>query len=204
MDVADETRMRYCSFCGREVREPVLYRSHIFCSHQCKESFVSSKERPRGFIELQSIRAFKHEAIPPNVLRRILEAGRHTPTAHNVQPWHFIVVSDPETKEQLSITGKFLQNAALILVGCGDPEDSPKWYWLEVGISLQSMVVAAWMQGIGSCWVDAGPNEERVKAILGIPRRFKVVALVALGYPAETPRPVWKKPLEEIIHYDKF
>ena len=66
------------------------------------------------------------KAIPPNVLRRILEAGRHTPTAHNVQPWHFIVVSDPETKEQLSITGKFLQNAALILVGCGDPEDSPK------------------------------------------------------------------------------
>lgn len=204
MKVADEAHMKYCSFCGKKISDPVLYRGYVYCSNQCKESFILSKERPRDFPELRSIRSFKPEEIPEDVLRRILEAGRRTPTAHNIQPWHFIVVSDPEIKKELAITGKFIENAALTIVGCGDPEESARWYELEGAIALQSMVLAAWTQGIGSCWVDVGSNEERVKDILEIPDRLKVVALVAFGYPDKMSKPTWKKPLKEIIHYNKF
>jgi len=204
MEVADEAHVKYCSFCDKKIRTPVIYKGYIFCSTSCKVSFVSSKEKTRDFMELRSVRSFRPEGISEDVLKYILEAGRHTSTAHNIQPWHFIVVSDLKIKRELAVTGKFVEDSALAIVGCGDPEESPKWYELEVAIALQSMVLAAWMQGIGSCWVDVGSNEGRVKEILGIPARLKVVALVAFGYPAETPKPVWKKPLDQIIHYNKF
>jgi len=114
------------------------------------------------------------------------------------------VVSDPKIKKELAVTGKFVEDSALIIVGCGDPEESLRWYELEVAIALQSMVLTAWMQGVGSCWIDVGSNKGRVKKILGIPARLKIVALVAFGYPAETPKPKWKKLLNQIIHHNKF
>ena len=55
-----------------------------------------------SIVELRSTRSFKQKEIPRDVLKNILEAGRHTPTAHNIQPWHFIVVSDRETKEKIA------------------------------------------------------------------------------------------------------
>lgn len=204
MDVADEAHVKYCSFCDKKVRTPVIYKGYVFCSAPCKASFVSSKEKTRRFTELRSVRSFRSKGISEDVLKIILEAGRHTPTAHNIQPWHFIVVSDLKIKRELAVTGKFVEDSALIIVGCGDPEESPRWYELEVAIALQSMVLAAWMQGVGSCWIGVGSNEGRVKEILGIPDQLKVVALVAFGYPSETPKPVWKKPLDQIIHYNKF
>jgi nitroreductase len=153
---------------------------------------------------LRSVRSFQSKGISEDVLKSILEAGRHTPSAHNIQPWHFIVVSDPKIKKELAVTGKFVEDSALIIVGCGDPEESLRWYELEVAIALQSMVLAAWMQGVGSCWIDVGSNKGRVKKVLGIPDRLKMVALVAFGYPSETLKPVWKKPLNQIIHHNKF
>jgi nitroreductase len=204
MKVGDEAYVKYCSFCDKKIRTPVIYKDHVFCSAQCKDSFVSSKEKTRDFTELRSVRSFQPIGISEDVLKSILEAGRHTPSAHNIQPWHFIVVSDPKIKKELAVTGKFVEDSALIIVGCGDPEESLRWYELEVAIALQSMVLAAWMQGVGSCWIDVGSNKGRVKKVLGIPDRLKMVALVAFGYPSETLKPVWKKPLNQIIHHNKF
>lgn len=169
------------------------------------ESFDSGKKTAKPITEIRSIRAFKFEKIPEDVLGNILEAGRSAPTARNAQPWHFIVVSNPEIKKSLAeARAKFIEDSALAIVGCGDPEESPRWYELEVAIAMQTMVLAAWVQGIGSCWVDIEHQEEQVKEILGIPNRLRVVALVAFGYPAETPKPTWKKPLDQIIHYNRF
>ncbi len=165
----------------------------------------SGEETSKALTEISSIRTFKSEEIPEDALRNILEAGRSAPSARNAQPWHFIVVYNPETKKRLAeARAKFIEDSALTIVGCGDPEESPRWCEVEVTIAMQTMVCAAWMQGIGSCWVDIEHHEEQVKEILGIPNKLKLVALVAFGYPAETPKPAWKKPLEQIIHYNKF
>ncbi len=158
-----------------------------------------------SIVELRSIRSFKPKEIPRDVLKNILEAGRHTPTAHNIQPWHFIVVSEHETKEKMAKgTAGFIENSALVIVGCGNPEESPILYELEVAIALQTMVVAAWTQGVGSCWVDVGKNQKEIKEILDIPNQLRVVALVAFGYSDEPSKHTWKKPFNEIIHYGKF
>jgi nitroreductase len=158
-----------------------------------------------SIVKLHSTRSFKQKEIPREALRNILEAGRHTPTTHNIQPWHFIIVSDHETKEKIAKgTAGFIEKSAIVIVGCGDPEESPKMYELEVAIALQTMVVAAWTQGVGSCWVDVGKNQKEVREILDIPEKLRVVALVALGYPDKPSKPSWKKPFNEVIHYGKY
>ncbi|UCD26539.1 MAG: nitroreductase family protein [Candidatus Bathyarchaeota archaeon] len=160
-----------------------------------------------SLVGLRSVRFFKQKEIPEDVLKTILEAGRHAPSRRNIQPWHFVVVSNPETRKKLAKgKAKFIEDSALVIVGCGDPEESRRWCELEVAIAMQTMVIAAWVQGIGSCWVDIENTEEQVKDVLGIPKKLEVVALVAFGYPAraKTPKPSWKKTLDQTIHYDKF
>lgn len=74
---------------------------------------------------------------------------------------------------------------------------------MDVSIALENMVIAAAAQGIGSCWIGDF-KEDEVKALLGIPDDLKVIALVSLGYPDEKPTLRGKKPLEEIVHYNRF
>lgn len=163
---------------------------------------VSSK----GFdiTQLQSIRSFNRQEIPQDVLQQIFEVGRHTPTAHNVQPWQFIVVNDPGIKKELEVNAKFIEDAAIVIVGCGNPSESPRWYQLEVAMALQSMVLTAWINGVGACWIDVRPNENKVREILKIPNQYTIVAAVAFGYPAAIPELAWKRPIDDVFHYNEF
>ncbi|MCW4020347.1 MAG: nitroreductase family protein [Candidatus Bathyarchaeota archaeon] len=151
----------------------------------------------------RSVRRYRSELVPEQVLTNILEAGRAAPSANNAQPWHFIVVTDPKIKHALSQrrwTG-FVADSAFTVVGCG--ESGNKWSTVDVTIALENMVLAAEAQGLGSCWVGDF-KESEVKNLLSIPDRLKVVALVAFGYPAEKPYPRGKKSLKEIVHYNRF
>jgi len=155
----------------------------------------------------RSIRRYKSDPIPEDVLHRILEAGRLAPSAGNRQPWHFIVITDPEIKDKLS-QGRwnwFIKDSALTIVGCGyvDTPYARKWSTVDVTIALQNMVIAAQAQRLGSCWIGDFKQRE-VKKILGIPKNLKVIALISFGYPAEHPGPKVKKNLEEIVHHNRF
>jgi len=116
-----------------------------------------------------SVRRYIKKPVPREVLMKILEAGRRAPSAMNLQPWHFIVITDQRTKEALSHrrwTG-FLREAAFIIVGCG--EKDKKWSTVDVAIALQNMVLAAEALGLGSCWIGDF-DESEVKKLLGIPK----------------------------------
>jgi len=151
----------------------------------------------------RSIRRYKSEPVPDGVLNNILEAGRLAPSADNAQPWHFIVITDPKIKRELSkgVWRSFIEGSAFTIAGCGEKRD--RWSTVDVAIALENMVLAAEAQGVGSCWIGAF-EEEEVKKLLGIPDHLKVVALVSFGYPAEKPGPRGKKSLREILHYNKF
>jgi nitroreductase len=151
----------------------------------------------------RSVRRYKSKKVPKKVLKNILEAGRLAPSAMNAQPWHFIVVTNPKIKHELSQGrwNKFLEEAALVIVGCGEEKDS--WSTIDVAIALENMVLAAEAQGVGSCWIGDF-KEEELKKLLSIPDHLKVIALISFGYSAEEPSPHNKKSLEEIIHYDRF
>ena len=151
----------------------------------------------------RSIRRYKSEQVPDDVLRNILEAGRAAPSADNTQPWHFIILTDSKMKKKLAsgFWNRFIENSAFTIVGCGEKGDA--WSTVDVAIALENIVIAAEAQGVGSCWIGDF-REGDVKDLLGIPDDLKVVALVSFGYPAEKPRPHGKKDLRKIIHYNKY
>jgi len=155
----------------------------------------------------RSVRRYEKKTVPADVVKTILEAGRQAPSASNVQPWHFIVLTDDAIKEQLSHGrwNTFIKDSAFTIVGCGyiGNDYGRKWSTVDTTIALQNMVIAAWAVGIGSCWIGDF-KEEDVKELLRIPENQKVVALISFGYPAEQPGSKQKKPLTEIVGYNEF
>ena len=157
----------------------------------------------------RSIRRYEQKEIPKDVLDKILEAGRQAPSAANRQPWHFIVLTDDEVKIELSkgLFNRHIKNSAFTVVGCANTGlwhiGTKKWSIVGTSIALQNMVIAAWAMGIGSCWIGDF-KEDYVKQLLDIPDKWKVVALISFGYPAEKPHPKRKKPFEKIVSFNKF
>jgi nitroreductase len=130
-----------------------------------------------------SIRAYDSTPIPDEKLKKILETARLAPSAGNVQPWHFIVVTDVEKRKKLARArfAGFLSQAPAVIVGCGDQRVSPDWHVVDVAIAMQNIVLTATCEGLGSCWVGSF-DEDQIKEMLRIPEKFRVVALLAVGY----------------------
>ena len=131
----------------------------------------------------KSIRAYEKTPVPEETVKKILDAARLAPSALNCQPWHFIVVAGSEKRKDLSkgVFAKFLAETPVVIVACGDTKASPKWCSIDVAIAIENMVLAATAEGLGTCWVGSF-DENQVKAVLKIPEKFKVVALLAVGY----------------------
>ena len=134
----------------------------------------------------RSVRSYMPDPVPKSKLKRILDAARLSPSAMNMQPWHFIVVSSPQKRNMLTEGrfAKFLAEAPLVIVGCGNKSRSPKWYVVDTAIAMQSMVLTATGEGLGTCWIGSF-NEAHVKSLLNIPGNYGVIALLTLGYPRE-------------------
>jgi nitroreductase len=135
----------------------------------------------------RSIRAYLPDPVPKDTLERILEAGRLAPSARNLQPWHFIVVRDPEKRKELSAGrfATFLTQSPVVIVGCSNMRASPKWCVVDTTIAMENMVLVATGEGIGTCWIGSF-DEDQVKSLLKIPEDFRVVAMLAVGYPRES------------------
>lgn len=164
-------------------------------------------------LDRRSIRKYKEIPIQSDILNRVLEAGRNAPSGKNLQPWKFIVVKNSETKKKLaeaSARQYFIARAPVIIVACGFPDNCyakmgryMRSWPVDVAIAVEHMMLQAWEEGLGTCWIGAF-EEEPVKNILGIPEEVRVLALTPLGYPDENPPHKRRKPLEEIVSYEKF
>ena len=134
----------------------------------------------------RSIRAYIDKPIPREVMEKILEAGRLAPSARNSEPWHFIAVTNPEKRKALSkgMYAKFLTQAPLVIVACGDKKASPDWYAIDTSLAVENMVLVATGEGLGTCVVGSF-NEKDVKAVLKIPENFEVLVMLAVGYAGE-------------------
>ncbi len=170
------------------------------------DTLTHSRDLVDIILSRRSVRRYQQKEIPKDVLRKILEAGRQAPSAMNRQPWHFIVVTNNEVKRELSRWHftKHIKNSPVTIVGCAKTGLlDRKWSIIGTSIALQNMVIAAWALGIGSCWIG-GFKEGQVKQLLKIPDKWKIVALVTLGYPDETPHLKRKKPIEKVFSINKF
>jgi len=160
-----------------------------------------------------SVRSYLSDEVPVEKMKKILESARLAPSAGNIQPWHFIVVTDQQKRKKLSKGryAKFLVESPVVLVGCGNKKASPNWYAADTTIAMQNMVLTATSEGLGTCWIGSF-NENQVKKLLNIPERFRVIALLALGYRRETVELASKvlhffrrkKKLEKITSLEEF
>jgi nitroreductase len=131
----------------------------------------------------KSTRSYEVTPVSNETLGVLLEAARLSPSARNIQPWHFIVVTNSEKRKALSkgIFAKFLSEVPVVIVLCGDQQASPDWYVVDVALAGENMILAATSEGLGTCWVSSF-DEKEVQQQLGIPENLRVVALMALGY----------------------
>lgn len=160
----------------------------------------------------RSVRAYESRPVPDDVLMKVLETGRIAPSASNKQPWHFIVVKDPEKRKALSDGkwAKFLTESPIVIVGCGNKDESPEWHVIDVTIAMQQMVIAATAEGLGTCWIGSF-YEDRVRKALKVPEELRIVAMLAIGYTrekldltAKLARSRNRKKMNEILSYEEF
>jgi len=154
----------------------------------------------------RSIRKYEKTPLPDKILDQILKTGQNAPSAANKQPIQFIILKDQEIKKKLSTTfSRFIKDAPVVIAGCANTKAllTGKWAVIDATIAMQNMVIAAWTLGVGSCWIGSF-NEKKVKEQLKIPEKWKVVALITLGYPAEQPKERKKKPIKKMFSLNRF
>ena len=172
-----------------------------------------------------SIRSFTGEKLSEEQINTLLDAAMAAPTAANEQPWRFIVITDEEVKAGLysgDVHKKMVVTAGAVIVVCGEntrlrrphgaapdaePVREPNPYWYEdCSAATENLLLAATALDLGAVWLSCYPIERsvnRIRTYLGIPETVTPLAIVPVGYPAESPAPKnkWKT---ENIHYNKW
>ena len=158
----------------------------------------------------RSVRSYQDKEISSEDLKKVLKAAQMAPSAHNDQPWKFVVVKDKEVREQLSKAAQqpFIAEAPVIIAAVAlnpDKEMSCEVpsYAVNLAIAVDHMTLAAAELDLGTCWIGAF-SQQKVKEILKVPQDKKVVVLLPLGFPDDEPQPKDRKPLEEITCKEEF
>lgn len=187
----------------------------------------------------RSIRSFLSKEVPGDILREILEAAIWAPSAHNAQPWRFIIIADHGLKRRLAgvmaeewdkdlrqdglsredreslikdSIERFTQ-PPIIILACLTMEDMDTYpdkrrseaeYLMavqSVSASVQNLLLAAYVEGLGACWFCAPLFcPAKVRDVLRIPENVDPQALITLGYPAEKPEAPPRKPLATVVY----
>ena len=161
--------------------------------------------------ERRSARQYRGDVVPRELIERVLDAARWAPSAVNLQPWHFVVVTQPERRatlaESAAIAGVVVMphvaQAPVLIALCGDERRS-SWYVHDCCLASQNLMLAATALGLGTCWIGAF-DEGKAWEVLGLPQGMRVVGLITLGYPLrdhQTPTP--RLPLDSIVHWEGF
>ncbi|HDN97696.1 MAG: nitroreductase [Candidatus Omnitrophota bacterium] len=164
----------------------------------------------------RSVRSYKPDPVPEEVLKKVLNAARIAPSGSNRQPWKFIIIKDEERKKkmvELCEGQSFVAEAPVLIVACGRNIHYNRGGWMgdysmivDVAIAVDHLTLAARAEGLGTCWIGSFDNEG-IKKFLGIPEDVNVVALTPLGYPKNPDvfKPTSdRKELEEIICYEEW
>ena len=181
-------------------------------------------ETIRTIMQRKSVRAFTDQAIPAEYMETMLKAAMAAPTGSNIQPWHFVVLTDKSKYENVfenNFNMRIFNSAAAVVVFCADttvtrpPRDNPdgapvtrpNGTWRDdMGACTENFLLAAESLGLGAVWTAAYPYSDRyasMKSELGLPDVVLPYCAVAVGYPAndEQPKDKWKP---ERIHYEQW
>ena len=174
-------------------------------------------------VQRQSVRGYSDKPVEPEKLDSCLEAARMAPSACNAQPWKFIVVNDPELKNQIAdhttsgplvSMNHFTKQAPLLVVIVRENpnltskigtilKDKP-YTLMDIGIVALQFCLQATAVGLGTC-ILGWFNEKKVKKLLHIPKNKRAELIITLGYPSsQTLRPKIRKKMEDICCYNRY
>lgn len=171
----------------------------------------------------RSIREYLPDKIDESKIELLLESAMLAPSGNNAQPWHFIIVDNEEMKKKVSeVSGrqKWMESAAVFIVCVADlnvrirdsgdvniDEDSSQFEVKQIirdtSIATEHIVLEATSIGLGTCWVSEFKQDE-IRKVLGIPENKYVVTVLVIGNPAENPGKRPRKPVDEVVHRNKW
>ncbi|MBM3284909.1 MAG: nitroreductase [Candidatus Aminicenantes bacterium] len=184
-------------------------------------------------VSRRTVRQFQPVSVPRPLLEKIVNAARLAPSAGNLQPLEFLVVDDEETRKLIFPCLRW----ASYIAPEGDPRPGhepmayiiplvnlaarEKAYEYDVGAAMENMILTAWEEGLGSCWLIS-VERKKVAEVLAVPEGYQIDSVLALGYPAESPVAeefkgsvkywkdeagvlhVPKRKLEDVLHLNRF
>jgi nitroreductase len=158
-----------------------------------------------------SVRAYKPDPVEEEKLYQVLGAARLAPTANNQQPFQLIVIHTEGREDELRriYNRDWFVHAPLVICACGIPggawvrKDKKNYAVVDVAIVVDHLILAATDLGLGTCWIGAF-DEQATREILGLPEEVEPIAFTPLGYPADQPKPKERKPLEELVRFERW
>ena len=158
-----------------------------------------------------SVRAYKPDPVEEEKLQQVLEAARLAPTAANRQPFQLIVIrtAGREAELQRIYRREWFVQAPLILCACGIPGegwirmDGKPYVDVDVAIAMDHLILAATELGLGTCWIAAF-DPSAAREVLGLPDGVEPIAFTPLGCAADRPAPKKRKPLSDLVRYDRW
>jgi nitroreductase len=157
-----------------------------------------------------SCRNYHDKPLEQEKLRAILEAARQAPSAKNLQDWRFVVVTDPSTKKKLAAAANkqtFLENAGAIVVACTVSDHVMRCGQavgpIDVAIALEHMCLQATELELATCWIGSF-YPDKVKPIVGIPADVTIIELLAIGYPADTPKEHRREATDRVVSFETW
>jgi nitroreductase len=169
-------------------------------------------ETMKAIFTRRSIREYKTQPIPNELVQNLLEAAMQAPSAGNQQPWHFILVTDRNILDNVADAlpfGKMLKTAPLGVVVCGDLDlEKYHGFWVQdCSNATMNLLLAAHDNGLGAVWVAIYPVDDRVagvKQILGLPEHVIPLCVVPLGYPASILQKPERRYKEARMHHNRW
>lgn len=149
-------------------------------------------------LKRRSIRKYKTQEVPEDLIKDLLQAAMSAPSACNQQPWHFVIIRDKNILNELSkIHSGFhnLKGSPLAILVCGEPEAAKlEFYWeQDCSAATQNILIAATALGLGAVWQGINPrggqDSDMIRRILNLPNHIRPFSLISVGYPAESLEP---------------
>jgi nitroreductase len=158
-----------------------------------------------------SVRAYKPDPVEEDKLQQVLDAARLAPTAVNRQPFQLIVIPTEGRAEELRhiYHRSWFSQAPLVICACGLPDaawsrrDGKNYVYVDTAIAMDHLILAATNLGLGTCWVAAF-DVAAAREILHLPDNVEPVAFTPLGYPADLPKAKERKPLSDLVRYERW
>lgn len=156
----------------------------------------------------RSVRKYKPDPVPREVLERIVAAGIEAPSGVNLQLRQYVIVDDPAVMERIRPASKAIDGAAAAVVLLVEPKGTKYGeFWVQdASAAMENMLLAAVALGYAACWVEGAIRrcEDDLREALGVPEHLRLWSLLPVGLPAESPKRPEKSAPAEVTHYNRF